>query len=98
MAFETRGGQARVFRDAAVPTTGRDRRPPSITKFIQLSNEGANVLRLYFTEEDFDADANYVELVATSGFFEGPVETDRYFLRAVTAPTAVVVVEYYRRG
>ena len=91
-----------------ITTTGESRRPPGVVKFLQVSNEGANELRLYFTEADYDADENYVSLAATTGYFDGPVELggsipgpngrDQLWLRSVTGDTTAVVVWYLRRA
>ena len=97
MAFENRGGIPRVFR-ASIPTTGRPHDPKFTSKFLQISNEGANVLRVYFTKEDFDADANYIALAATIGFYEGPAEVQTVWFRAVAGATDVVAIFYQRRG
>lgn len=98
MTIDIRGNICRVFR-ASIDTTGREKRPEAVTVRLQISNEGANVLRVYFNQQDFDADADYLELAASTGFFDGPVEIpDRYFLRAVGGATDVVALEYYRRA
>lgn len=104
-----------VVRRLSVPTTGigadGEYRLPGPTNFLQVANEGANIVRIYFTKSDYDADVNYVELAATTGYFEGPVEIAQavpkdghanragLFLRAVTGTTnPVTVVAYMRRG
>lgn len=73
MAGAVRGGLPKCAR-LTVTTTGEGRRPPGVTQYVQVSNEGANVLRIYFQADDFTADANYIELVATTGYWEGPAE------------------------
>lgn len=97
MSFENRGGIPRVFR-ATIDASGRAHDPRFTSKYLQVSNEGGTVLRIYFTEEDFTADANYLELAATTGFFEGPAEVQKVWFRAVVGPTNVVAVFYQRRG
>jgi hypothetical protein len=79
-----------------------------VTKFVQVSNQGANILRLYFTKEDFTLDQNYLDLAATVGFYEGPAEIgvnpggpqgrDSLWFRSAAGVTTAVVVWYGRRG
>jgi hypothetical protein len=92
----------------AVDMTGRDSAPPMVTKFVQISNEGANILKVYFTKPDFDADINFISLAATTGFYEGPAEVgvnptgpqgrDRLWFRSAAGATTAVVLWYLRRG
>lgn len=106
-AMEIRGGLPFAFR-STIDTTGSTVTIPGVTKHLQVSNEGGNPLRVYFTKADFDANANFIELAATIGFFEGPAEIgvnpgggegrDFLYLRAAAATTVASVVAYLRRG
>lgn len=90
MSMEIRGGVPVIRRVSAGATTaGILEVPPFSTNFLQVSNTGAtNVLRIYFDQAAFDADAGgagtdgFLEL-ATSGsqgdYFAGPVELTRMF-------------------
>ncbi len=101
-AIETRGGFPFVTR-RSVPTGTSAQQlfaSPGHIKYLQVMNEGANVVRLYFAREDYDADTSYVELAATTGTFSGPVElrSRNLFIRAVGgAADPVVVIMYLRR-
>lgn len=100
--LQTRGGIPDVFRDT-IDTTGREHNLPFNVSGIIARNKGANIVRLYFTEADFDADENFVELpVATAiqpyGEWAAPVEADKIWLRAAAATSAVEVVSFQRRG
>jgi hypothetical protein len=70
------------------------------TQFLQVSNEGANAIRIYFTAQDFTLDQNYITLAPTVGYFEGPValgeNASSLFLRAVGGTSASVVVVGYK--
>jgi len=101
-ALETRGGFPFVTR-RAIPIGASDPQQvvqsPGHIKFLQISNEGGNIVRVYFSEADYTADANYIELEATTGYFEGPVELrgNNLYLRAQTAASDPVVVVFYLR-
>lgn len=97
MAIPIRGGVPDVFR-ATIDTTGRDHGIASFTHFLQISNEGANDLRVYFTQEDFANDDKYIELDAVIGFYEGPAEVGRVWFKAVGGNTDVFAIFYARRG
>ena len=102
MSFENRGGFP-IVRRLSVTTTFGLYRLPVATKFLQITNNGANAVRVYFSAEDFTANTNYIELVASTGFFEGPVElrataAELYFAAQTGTSNPVVVVAYQRRG
>jgi len=80
--------------------TGFGARGPFVTKWVQISNEGSNVLRVYFTLVDFNANDTdgFIDLPATTGFYEGPAETTAIWLRGVGGSTDVVLIGYARRG
>lgn len=106
MSTELRGYVPRIRR-FVIDTAGREVRPLSRTSRLRISNEGANVVRLYFTKEDFDNNDEFIELAATTGFFEADVEvggatnseTPVYFLRSLVGDSdPVVVLEQYLRS
>ena len=102
MSFENRGGVPMVRRLTVTTTFGAYPLPVT-TKYLQIFNQGANIVRVYFTAADYVADANYLELAATTGVFEGPVElratASELHLRSATGTaTPVVVIGYQRRG
>lgn len=99
MSIDTRGGVPRVFR-ATITTSGYGtpgHRFPMVSKYVQIRNSGSNVLRIYFLEEDYTADANYVS-IANATYWEGPAELERIWLRSVTGDTDIEIVSYCRRG
>jgi hypothetical protein len=107
MVATIRGGIP-VVRRVAADTTGRKVRLPFYLLFLKVRNKGANVARLYFTEADFTANENYVELPVSAatepyGEWEGPVEThegDRanIYVRGISGSTDLEIVLFQRRG
>lgn len=100
--LQTRGGIPEVFRDS-IDTTGREHRLPFSCFWIVARNKGANVVRLYFSQASFTADANYVELpvaaaTAPHGEWSAPVEAKEIWLRGVGGASDVEVVSFQRRG
>jgi hypothetical protein len=103
----------RIFRFSAPATAaGLPLVPPDgVTAYAQINNDGTNPLRLYFTKQDFDADAaflgtdGWIELAASTGFWEGPAElgtgyegTKGLWLRGRIGTATGQVIWYYRRG
>jgi hypothetical protein len=90
-----RGGVPRVVL-ATIDASGRRVAMPFATLFTQIITTAA--VKLYFTPEDFAADANYVTLAApaTSLFsFEGPAELDALWLKGASTCT---IIAYQRRA
>jgi hypothetical protein len=106
-AVQLRGGVPSVLRES-VDVTGRAYNFPFPIWHLKMRNGGANVVRCYFTAEDFVADANYVVLPVASATFpygewEGPVEADKFcefsiWLKAIGGSSAVEIVGFQRRG
>lgn len=92
--METRGGRPRTQR-VSVTAVGAPLALPFPAKFLQISNEGAAPLRIYWTGEDFTADTNYIELALTTGFFEGPAEIATIWLRGAGGVSNPVIVVSY---
>ncbi len=105
--LEIRGGEPNIRREN-VSTAGREYKPGAkdpaagrytfLTKHIQIFNVGGNALRLFFSEEDFNNDANYRTIAATTGEWEGPAEAKGVWLKAVGGATDVEMIFYQRRG
>lgn len=100
--LQSRGGIPAVFRDT-INTTGREHNLPFFTSYLVARNQGAQPVRMYFREEDFDANANYVVLptaAATTphGEWSGPVEAAKLWFRAQAATAEIEVVSFQRRG
>lgn len=100
-ALETRGGFPFVRR-LAIPTGDAPIqivKSPGHIKYLQISNEGAGNVRVYFSRRDYEENENYIVLPATNGSFEGPVELrEQYlFLRSETGTSDPVVVTFYLR-
>lgn len=99
---QTRGGIPRVVR-ATIDTTGRKVKLPFFTGYVVARNKGANVIRMYFLEQDFDDDANYVELpvaaaTAPHGEWVGPAEADDLWFRGVVGSSDLELTVFQRRG
>lgn len=104
---QARGGVPYVLR-ATIDGTGRKVRLPFYISHLKVRNKGAGIVRLYFTEADFDADVNYVEApvaAATTpyGEWEGPVETtagehDGLWVKSASGSNAIELVAFQRRG
>ena len=102
-----RGGVPRIQR-VTVNSTGRRFTPngghtdPSVgrynftTEYIQIRNVGANPVNVFFLEEDFSNDVNYIA-IAASGSWEGPAELNAYWMKSASG-TTVEVVAFQRRG
>jgi len=99
---QTRGGVPRVIRES-VTTTGRRYSFPFYTSYLVARNKGANIIRMFFTEADFTANANYVEIPVAAatdphGEWDGPTELQAVWLKALTAATNLELVIFQRRG
>lgn len=88
-----RGGIPHVFRDT-IDTTGRDHRPPAPSQNIAF-RAGANDLRVFFSEADFDNDVGYITIPAGEERLY-PIETARLWLKAAAATTAVDIYVFQR--
>lgn len=110
MLVETRGGVPIILRVTATAAVKEilllKNGTQIVTKFLQISNEGAANVRVYFAAADAAADANYLLLTPpASGFsyYEGPAEigesaTLTIWLKSEGADCAVSLVGYQRRG
>lgn len=104
---QTRGGVPYVLR-ASIDGTGRPVRLPFHISYVKVRNKGAAIVKLYFTQADFSADANYVEIPLAAaatphGEWDGPVETtagdhDSLWLKSSAGATNIELVAFQRRG
>ena len=102
------GGGVPLVQRASFDTTGRKVILRSFIHYLVVRNKGANVGRLYFTEEDWTNDVNYVEIPVAAaaepyGEWRGPVETahDKYsdlYIKGVVGAADIEVVGFQRRG
>lgn len=90
-----RGGVPQIRRET-VTTTGRKYEFTTQSQWLRITNEGANPLEIYFSQEDFDADENFCSLPATTGLFEGPYETKAVWLKSDTGDTTACIVPALR--
>ncbi len=112
MTLSIRGGLPVVAQLTVDDVDGREVRAPGATNYLQISNEGASDLKVYFTRPDFENDMAYLTLAATTGYFGGPVEIgvgqagpnaaelgrENVYLKGSGGSTDVVLVWYVRRG
>jgi hypothetical protein len=99
--MQTRGGVPEVFRDT-ITTGGRAHSFRSFLSYI-IVRALTNPCRIYFTEADYIADANYVTVpipAATTpyGEWQGPTEIGEIWLRGVTGSSDIEIVGFQRRG
>ncbi len=107
MVATVRGGIP-VVRRVDVPVGGQKLRLPFYLMYLKVRNTSGNPGRIYFTEEDFNNDANYIEVPVAgpsypNGQWEGPVETSEgpradLWLRGVTGTSSLEIVLFQRRG
>lgn len=107
MATASGGGIPHVVRDVFT-TTGRRVNLPFFTLYLIVRNKGSEIGRLYFTEDDYTNDANYVEIPVAAatdphGEWQGPVETahDKHadiWVKGATASATIELVAFQRRG
>lgn len=105
-AIGLRGHQPRVIRftTAAAPASAADARvtgaipqPTSRLGIRNRSTVAAEVIRLYFLEEDYTANANFISIDANSEFDE-PVEVKEFWLRSESGTPVCECLFMYRRG
>jgi len=99
--METRGGHPHVFRES-IDTTGRGHAFTFTSKYLKIS-AATNPCRMYFTEADFTANANYVVVPVAAaatphGEWEGPIEASQIWLKGDGGTSAVELVAFQRRG
>lgn len=97
--LETRGGSPHIFRDT-IDTTGRSHFIKSVSKWICI-RVATNPCRIYFTEDDYTNDENYIEVPIAStstpyGQWSGPIETNEIWLKGIGGNSVVEFVAIKR--
>lgn len=93
--MQQRGGIPRT-RNITVGTSGQ------FVQFVQLSmwvhlKTATNPVRLFNSQADFDADANYYE-VGTSEVYSVPLEDRGLWMKGVGGNAAVTLTVFHRKG
>lgn len=96
----SRGGIPHVFRET-ITTTVRKHGFPFYSNYLIVRSDAA--VRLYFTEADATADANYVEIPAPAaatphGEWQGPAELCDVWLATSAGSANIELVAFQRRG
>lgn len=86
-------GQPRITRAtiAAAPGT-----TVTVTgcKYIQVSNESAAAVRIYANAADMVANVSYIELAASTGYFEGPWAQNTIYMASQGGSVTVPMIYY----
>jgi len=82
-----------ILRITALDTTGRSRLIRGISHHLEVREVTANPVRIFFSEEDFDADENYVQ-IAVGETWQAPISAKALWLKASAATSGVVLVAY----
>jgi len=100
--LEIRGGFPHVRRLSADNSAGLAHPLPFTSKYLIIRVATAPC-KVYFKEEDFTADANYilVPIAATTtphGEWKGPVEAEKLWFKGSGGTSAIELVAFQRRG
>jgi hypothetical protein len=104
MSHELFGYPTRGQRETGIPVAGVkvDFYPEGTTAQLHIRNSGSEILRVFFSQEDFDADANYYTLgVASETERRSPVFWYRgcsIWLKAVANTTDAEIVHSRTRS
>lgn len=98
---ETRGGWPHIFRESIV-VGGRQHRFPFVCKFLKM-RAVTYPCRVFFTEADYDANANYIEVPVAAaetphGEWSGPVEAHTVWLKGSGGTSVLELVAFQRRA
>ncbi len=80
------------------------RKSPILSKWLRIANldtTAANILRIYFTQVNFDNDEHYISLPGGEtrlSLWEGPAEVRHVWLRAVAGTPSFDITAFHRRG
>ena len=101
-ALGLRGHIPRNERFSAATAAGADasrvhHSSPQPCSFLQIRNEGANDIKVYWRVEDFTNDEHYFTIASTSEY-EGPAEAKEFWVRSLVGPSDLVAIFYLRRG
>lgn len=99
--MESRGGIPHVFRET-IDSTGRGHQFPFVSKYLKI-RAATNPCKIFFSEADFTADANYVLVpvaadITPHGEWDGPVEASKVWLKGSGGNSAIELVAFQRRG
>ena len=103
MSMENRGGYPNVLRDTILSTGDAYYHFwRFISKYVKARSASFPV-KMYFTAEDAAADTNYIIIpAATAGTtetnWEGPLEVNQVWLKAIGGSTLIEFVAFQRRG
>lgn len=95
MGMQVRGGIPQQ-RNLTIDATGRSVRFLSLTTSITIK-VGGGAVRVFFSEDDFDDDANFREIASGEPFSE-PIEMRTIWMKAVTVPADVQITAIIRKG
>jgi len=103
MGMELYGYPTRGQRITGLDTTGRkvDFRPAGTSAWLLIRNAGTTPLRVFFSQEDFDAGDNYLTLGVTDEVerrFEGPYRHNAIWFKAAAASTDIELVHFRERS
>lgn len=101
---QTRGGIPHVFR-GTIQLAGRKHQLPFYTNYcvFRVASGSANGCRLFFTEDDYTNNENYVVVLPpganqTTGEWCGPAELEDVWFRGDGGPSDIEFVAFQRRG
>lgn len=99
---QIRGGVPRVMRDDAVLATGRKFNFPFYSAYLIVRLADSTGVKVFFTEDDFDNDENYITLPPAAGStrdeWAGPAELDAIWVKSAGVSSAIEIVVFQRRG
>lgn len=105
MSLEWRGGIPRTRLHVVGAGAKYAFDPPGTSKFVRLKNlssTGAESVRVYWTQADFTADANYMTLDAVVATKDNavnlPIEADAIWMKSDSGTPTVEVTTIHRRG
>ena len=99
--MEIRGGVP-FIRNITFDTTGRRLPFNGTSKWLSL-RAASFPCRAYFTEDDFNADQNYISVPVAStttpyGEWKGPLEAEQVWIKGIGGSSVVEVVALLRRN
>ena len=101
MPIEWRGGFPVPQRVTAIDTAGGPIVPqisPAVrvtTKWLRIAVTGANDVRIFWNQDDFDNDENYTTIPAGDVFRE-PVEITKIWAKSAAATTDIEILALHR--
>ncbi len=90
-----RGGVPHIWRQD-IPLAGIDHSLPATSNYIKL-RVTANSCRIYFSLADYTNNINYIVVDSTNPF-DGPVEIDHLWFKAVGGVAPLELTAFQRRG